>query len=100
MAEILPGIQKDFGKDDITLSDSPSSERRRGWTFSYQSDRFRQSRHPKDGLLGNGPMFVDKYTAQVFRLPSGGWPSMLDEYDKTGEMPPVGRSPKSTQANH
>ena len=88
----MADIRKDFGRDDISLSEGFSKERRRGWTFSYQTESFRRSGNPKEGLLGNGPIFVDKFTSKVFRLPSGGWPSMLDEYDESEVMPHVGRS--------
>ena len=68
----------------------------RSWAFSYNTERWKETRNPTDGLVGNGPLFVDKFTSQVFQLPSGGFRSWLASYNETGVVPsPVRIGPVS-----
>jgi len=74
---------------EIVIHDEGIRERARGWMFPYNTRRFFETRHPSDGLVGNGPIFVDRESGNVYVLPSGGYRSWLDEYDRTGVAPAV-----------
>lgn len=60
------------------------------WIFSYNTVAFRESRNPRDGLVGNGPIVIDKLTGAVYTVPTGGMKDWLDTYNLTGH-PPVGK---------
>ena len=85
--ELLRSLEaQDKESRRLAVNDSYVSERTRGWTFPYNTVRFLETKRPQDGLVGNGPIFVDKLTEKMYALPSGGWKQMLDEYEKTGLM--------------
>jgi hypothetical protein len=59
----------------------------RGWLFPYNTKKFLETGNPLDGMVGNGPVLVDRENGTVHVLPTGGLAVWLDEYDRTG-MPP------------
>ena len=85
LAELqLPTLRAKFQTDDIILIDKYSKATSRGWIFIYNTQKSQQTCLPQDGLVGNGPILVDKYREDVFLLPSGGWKQLLAQYEETG----------------
>jgi Immunity protein 35 len=66
-----------------------AEERKRGWAFPYNTKRFAETQNPLDGLLGNGPVFVDRATGEVHALGSARIRAWLEEYDRTGTPPNI-----------
>jgi hypothetical protein len=62
-------------------------ERSRGWMFPYNNKRFVETKNPLDGVVGNGPIFVDRADGSIHLLPSGGYHHWLEAYDRTGVPP-------------
>src|SRR5664280_46258 len=58
---------------DFTILDGQVQERKRGWVFPYNTKRFVETKNPQDGLVGNGPIFVDRDSGEIYALPSGGY---------------------------
>lgn len=77
-----------LGKE-LSLQRDERYDNERGWAFAFNTVAFWKSGHPKDGLVGNGPIFVDKHTGAVFNVPTGGKLAWLEEYNRTG-VPPTG----------
>ncbi|HEV2990128.1 MAG TPA: YrhB domain-containing protein [Candidatus Angelobacter sp.] len=72
---------------EFTILEDRILERSRGWMFPYNTKRFLETKNPLDGVVGNGPIFVDRADESVHVLPSGGYRHWLEEYERTG-MPP------------
>jgi hypothetical protein len=72
---------------ELVVREDLVTERARGWTFPYNTKRFLETKNPLDGLVGNGPILVDKYNGSVHHTPSGGSIAWLEEYDRTGVPP-------------
>lgn len=51
--------------DNIVILDEHTIEKAYGWIFFYQHRRFVETRKIRDGLIGNGPLLVDKETGKV-----------------------------------
>jgi Immunity protein 35 len=73
---------------ELVILDGHIEERKRGWAFPYNTKRFAETQNPLDGLLGNGPVFVDRATGEVHALGSARIRAWLEEYDRTGTPPP------------
>jgi hypothetical protein len=69
---------------ELVILDGHIEERKRGWAFPYNTKRFAETKNPLDGLLGNGPVFVDRATGEVHALGSAKIRAWLEEYDRTG----------------
>ena len=75
-------------KRELYVRRAPDLDRERGWAFSYNTTLWAETHLPSDGLVGNGPLFVDKSIGRVFQVPSGGFRVWIDEYNETG-IPPT-----------
>lgn len=82
---ILPVLKASFQWNDIAFDEQYTREWSRGWTFIFNTTLSQQTGQPRDGLVGNGPVFVDKYSGHLFLLPSGGWKRWLQTYEETGD---------------
>ena len=71
------------GRELVVLNEH-IEERKRGWALPYNTKRFAETHNPLDGLLGNGPVFVDKETGDIHALGSAKIHAWLEEYDRTG----------------
>ena len=76
------------GHDELVILHDHIRESARGWVFPFNTKRFVETRYPLDGLLGYGPLFVDKQTGHLYVLGSARVQAWLDTYDRTG-APPV-----------
>ena len=65
------------GRANLTILEQHVRARARGWVFPY------------DGLVGYGPLFVDKTDGTVHLLPSARVEEWLDAFDRTGVAPPI-----------
>jgi hypothetical protein len=82
MADALPG------REFVILNDR-ILEGTRGWMFPYNTKQFIETKNPLDGVVGNGPIFVDRQNGNLYVLPSGGYRRWLEEYDRTGVPPRI-----------
>jgi immunity protein 35 of polymorphic toxin system len=69
---------------ELVILNGHIEERRRGWAFPCNTKRSAETQNPLDGLLGNGPVFVDRATGEVHALGSAKIRAWLEEYDRTG----------------
>ena len=76
------------GSDELVILHDLIRERARGWVFPFNTKRFLETRYPLDGLVGYGPIFVDKQTGHTYVLGSARIQAWLDTYDLTGTPPP------------
>ena len=74
--------------DDIVILDAHTLEKPYGWIYFYQHRRFLETGKVRDGLIGNGPLLVDKNTGKLIVFGSFGtidyWCSLY-EAGKTRE---------------
>jgi hypothetical protein len=82
-------LARDVLHRELKVIDQPIRVQSRGWAFAYNTPRYLETKNPADGLVGNGPIFVDKETGAMHSLPSGGWPAWLEYYDRNGTPPPA-----------
>lgn len=75
------------GNDPLVIVHELIRERDRGWVFPFNTKRFVETRYPLDGLVGYGPIFIDKQTGQMHLLGSARIQAWLDTYDRTGAPP-------------
>ncbi|MBV8580249.1 MAG: hypothetical protein JO225_04005 [Candidatus Eremiobacteraeota bacterium] len=75
---------------DIIIIEERMQERARGWLFPYQTREFLATKDPRKGLLGMGPIYVDKLNGSVHVVPTGGASAWVEEYDRTGVPPKIG----------
>jgi hypothetical protein len=54
----------EFTESEPVLIDSTTEEFGAGWVYYYQSARYMQTRDPRDGMVGNAPLFVPRNGAQ------------------------------------
>lgn len=57
------------------------------WAFSQNMVAFRESRNPRNGLVGNGPIVINKNTGVFHTVPTGRMKDWLDTYNLTGQSP-------------
>jgi len=72
------------GHDQLVILHELVRERSRGWVFPFNTNRFVETRYPLDGLVGYGPIFVDRRTGDVYLLGAARIQAWLDTYDRTG----------------
>lgn len=59
-------------RNDIVIMEEFTEERARGWIFSYQTGRWLETKKTRDGLIGNGPILIDKNTGKIVVFGSAG----------------------------
>jgi hypothetical protein len=87
--EAIAGLDEPLPSRDIVVVEDRVQPRERGWVFPYQTREFLESNDPRKGLLGLGPIFVDKLNGSVHFVPTGGMKPWIEAYDRTGVPPPV-----------
>ena len=60
-----------FG-DDVVIADERTIEKAYGWIFFYQRRQYLETGNPRDGLIGLGPLLVDKNTGKIIVFGSFG----------------------------
>ncbi|MBV8750777.1 MAG: hypothetical protein JO103_13815 [Candidatus Eremiobacteraeota bacterium] len=88
--EEIAAFEEPLPSRDIVVVEDRVQERARGWVFPYQTRAFLETHDPRQGLLGMGPIFVDKLNGSVHVVPTGGMKPWIEEYDRTGVPPKVG----------
>jgi Immunity protein 35 len=87
--EAISALHDPLPSRDIIVVEDRVQTRARGWVFPFQTREFLQTKDPRKGLLGMGPLFVDKLDGSVHQVPSGGMQPWIEAYDRTGVPPPV-----------
>lgn len=59
-------------RNEIVVLDEHTKSMPRGWIFFYQHRRWLETRKIRDGLIGNGPVLIDKETGKVVVFGSSG----------------------------
>jgi hypothetical protein len=72
---------------ELSLSREVRLDRERFWAYPYNTLAFAKSQDPRDGLVGNGPILVDKETSAVLLVPTGGMMQWLEHHNTTGRGP-------------
>jgi len=72
---------------ELTILEDRITETQRGWSLPYNTKRFLETGNVTDGLVGNGPLFVDRESGNVYVLPSAGFKRWIEAYDRTGIEP-------------
>lgn len=55
-------------ENKIVIIDSETIEKNYGWYFFSQTKKYLETRHPLDGIVGNGPILVRKENGEVIRF--------------------------------
>lgn len=85
--EAIAGLDEPLPSRDIVILEDRVQTRERGWVFPFQTRSFLATNDPKQGLLGLGPVFVDKLDGSVHFVPTGGMKPWIETYDATGKPP-------------
>lgn len=73
--------------EELCMQRAERLDSERLWAFSYNTVAFLESRNPRVGLVGNGPIVIDKSTGVAYTVPTGGMKTWLDTYNLTGQPP-------------
>jgi Immunity protein 35 len=71
-----------FEEDKLIIIDEYTIEKPYGWIFSYNTEKFFQTRDYDYALVSNGPIIVNKETGAIEAI--GGGPQMkkdIEEYE-------------------
>jgi Immunity protein 35 len=58
--------------DKVVILENNTIEKSYGWIFFYQTRKWVETRKTRDGLIGNGPILIDKNTAKIVQFGSSG----------------------------
>ena len=81
-------LRRDLGpkfEDKVVILENETIEKSYGWIFFYQTRKWVETRKTRDGLIGNGPILVDKNTAKIVQLGSSGSLEYWCELYETGK---------------
>jgi Immunity protein 35 len=85
--EAIAALPEPLPSRDIVVVEDRVQPRARGWVFPFQTREFLETRDPRKGLLGAGPIFVDKFNGSVHQVPTGGMQPWIEAYDRIGIVP-------------
>lgn len=82
VAAIAVELQRELVLDEATIEETS-----RAWIFHWTTKKHHETGNWTDGIVGNGPILVDKSTGELFLVPTGGHHTWLQHYERTG-LPP------------